>query len=87
MHPVLPLLSDGAIEMEEWSPRPKERAEAFKKTFKRDNVYIHGRPDCQTMRSQLPRRFGNSKRALEMLSRSNRRESISDDRIVAQINT
>jgi len=27
--------------MEEWSPRPKERAEAFKKTFKRDNVYIH----------------------------------------------
>jgi putative transposase len=32
-------------------------AEAFVKTFKRDYVYVHDRPDAQTVLSQLPQWF------------------------------
>ena len=39
------------------SPQSNGMAEAFVKTFKRDFVYIHDRPDAQTVLSQLPRWF------------------------------
>jgi putative transposase len=39
------------------SPQSNGMAEAFVKTFKRDYVYIHDRPDAQTVLSQLPRWF------------------------------
>jgi hypothetical protein len=32
-------------------------AEAFVKTFKRDYVYVHDRPDAQTVIAQLPAWF------------------------------
>lgn len=35
------------------SPQSNGMAEAFVKTFKRDYVYIHDRPDAQTVLSQL----------------------------------
>jgi len=39
------------------SPQSNGMAEAFVKTFKRDYVYIHDRPDAKTVRSQLPKWF------------------------------
>jgi transposase InsO family protein len=36
------------------SPQSNGMAEAFVKTFKRDYVYVHDRPDAQTVLSQLP---------------------------------
>ena len=39
------------------SPQSNGMAEAFIKTFKRDYVYVHDRPDAQTVLSQLPRWF------------------------------
>jgi transposase InsO family protein len=39
------------------SPQSNGMAEAFVKTFKRDCVYVHDRPDAQTVLSQLPRWF------------------------------
>ena len=39
------------------SPQSNGMAEAFVKTFKRDYVYVHDRPDAQTVLSQLPRWF------------------------------
>ena len=32
-------------------------AESFVKTFKRDYVYVHDRPDAQSVLAQLPRWF------------------------------
>jgi len=32
-------------------------AESFVKTFKRDYVYVHDRPDAQSVSAQLPRWF------------------------------
>jgi putative transposase len=39
------------------SPQSNGMAEAFVKTFKRDYVYVHDRPDAQTVLSQLSRWF------------------------------
>jgi putative transposase len=39
------------------SPQSNGMAEAFVKTFKRDYVYVHDRPDAQTVLAQLPRWF------------------------------
>jgi len=39
------------------SPESNGMAEAFVKTFKRDYVYIHDRPDAKTVMSQLPKWF------------------------------
>jgi putative transposase len=39
------------------SPQSNGMAEAFVKTFKRDYVYIHDRPDAQTVLSQVPAWF------------------------------
>ena len=39
------------------SPQSNGMSEAFVKTFKRDYVYIHDRPDARTVLSQLPRWF------------------------------
>ena len=39
------------------SPQSNGMAEAFVKTFKRDYVYTHDRPDTQTVLSQLPQWF------------------------------
>jgi transposase InsO family protein len=39
------------------SPPSNGMAEAFVKTFKRDYVYVHDRPDAQTVLSQLSRWF------------------------------
>jgi transposase InsO family protein len=39
------------------SPQSNGMAEAFVKTFKRDYVYVHDRPDAQTVLSQLPAWF------------------------------
>jgi putative transposase len=39
------------------SPQSNGMAEAFVKTFKRDYVYVHDRPDARTVLSQLPRWF------------------------------
>ena len=39
------------------SPQSNGMAEAFVKTFKRDYVYVHDRPDAETVLSQLPRWF------------------------------
>ena len=39
------------------SPESNGMAEAFIKTFKRDYVYIHHRPDAKTVMAQLPRWF------------------------------
>jgi putative transposase len=39
------------------SPQSNGMAEAFVKTFKRDYVYVHDRPDAQTVLSQLPQWF------------------------------
>ena len=36
------------------SPQSNGMAEAFVKTFKRDYLYVHDRPDAQTVLSQLP---------------------------------
>lgn len=36
------------------SPQSNGMAEAFVKTFKRDYVYVHDRPDAQSVLSQLP---------------------------------
>ncbi len=41
------------------SPQSNGMAEAFVKTFKRDSVYVHDRPDPQTVLSQLPHWFEN----------------------------
>jgi transposase InsO family protein len=38
-------------------PQSNGMAEAFVKTFKRDYVYVHDRPDAQTVLSQLPAWF------------------------------
>ena len=35
-------------------PQSNGMAEAFVKTFKRDYLYVHDRPDAQTVLSQLP---------------------------------
>jgi transposase InsO family protein len=37
------------------SPQSNGMAESFVKTFKRDNVYVHDRPDAQSVLTQLPR--------------------------------
>jgi putative transposase len=42
------------------SPRSNGMAEAFVKTFKRDYVYTHDRPDAQTVLSQLSAWFEDS---------------------------
>jgi transposase InsO family protein len=39
------------------SPQSNGMAESFVKTFKRDNVYVHDRPDAQSGLAQLPRWF------------------------------
>jgi len=39
------------------SPQSNGMAEAFVKTFKRDYVYVHDRPDAQTVLAQLPKWF------------------------------
>ena len=39
------------------SPQSNGMSEAFVKTFKRDYVYIHDRPDARTVLSQLSRWF------------------------------
>ena len=39
------------------SPQSNGMSEAFVKTFKRDYVYIHDRPDARTVLAQLPRWF------------------------------
>lgn len=39
------------------SPQSNGMAEAFVKTFKRDYVYVHDRPDAQTVLAQLPAWF------------------------------
>ena len=39
------------------SPQSNGTAEAFVKSFKRDYVYVHDRPDAQTVLSQLPQWF------------------------------
>jgi transposase InsO family protein len=39
------------------SPQSNGMSEAFVKTFKRDYVYVHDRPDARTLLSQLPRWF------------------------------
>jgi transposase InsO family protein len=39
------------------SPQSKGMAESFVKTFKRDYVYVHDRPDAQSASAQLPRWF------------------------------
>ena len=39
------------------SPQSNGMAEAFVKTFKRDYVYVHDRPDAKTVLAQLPRWF------------------------------
>jgi transposase InsO family protein len=39
------------------SPQSNGMAEAFVKTFKRDYVYVHDRPDARTVLAQLPRWF------------------------------
>jgi putative transposase len=39
------------------SPQSNGMAEAFVKTFKRDYVYVHDRPDARTVLSQLARWF------------------------------
>jgi len=39
------------------SPQSNGMAESFVKTFKRDYVYVHDRPDAQTVLGQLPRWF------------------------------
>jgi putative transposase len=39
------------------SPQSNGMAESFVKTFKRDYVYVHDRPDAQTVLSQLPAWF------------------------------
>jgi transposase InsO family protein len=39
------------------SPQSNGMAEAFVKTFKRDYVYVHDRPDARTVLSQLPAWF------------------------------
>lgn len=39
------------------SPQSNGMAEAFVKTFKRDYVYVHDRPDARTVLSQLPKWF------------------------------
>lgn len=39
------------------SPQSNGMAESFVKTFKRDYVYVHDRPDAQTVLTQLPRWF------------------------------
>jgi putative transposase len=39
------------------SPQSNGMAEAFVKTFKRDYVYVHDRPDARTVLSQLPNWF------------------------------
>ena len=36
------------------SPQSNGMAEVFVKTFKRDYLYVHDRPDAQTVLSQLP---------------------------------
>ena len=37
-----------------YSPQSNGMAEAFVKTFKRDYVYVHDRPDAKTVMAQLP---------------------------------
>lgn len=39
------------------SPQSNGMSEAFVKTFKRDYVYVHDRPDARTVLSQLPKWF------------------------------
>jgi putative transposase len=39
------------------SPQSNGMAESFVKTFKRDYVYVHDRPDAQSVLTQLPRWF------------------------------
>ena len=39
------------------SPQSNGMAESFVKTFKRDYVYVHDRPDAQSVLAQLPRWF------------------------------
>jgi transposase InsO family protein len=39
------------------SPKSNGIAEAFVKTFKRDYVYVHDRPDAKTVLAQLDRWF------------------------------
>jgi putative transposase len=41
------------------SPQSNGMAESFVKTFKRDYVYVHDRPDAQTVWSQLSAWFGD----------------------------
>ena len=55
------------------SPQSNGMAEAFVKTFKRDYVFVHDRPDAQTVLSQLPAWFedyneSNPHKALQMKS-------------------
>jgi putative transposase len=38
-------------------PRSNGMAESFVKTFKRDYLYVHDRPDAQSVLAQLPRWF------------------------------
>jgi len=40
-----------------YSPESNGVAEAFVKTFKRDYVYVHDRPDAMTVMAQLPKWF------------------------------
>ncbi len=40
-----------------YSPESNGMAEAFVKTFKRDYVYVHDRPDAMTVMAQLPEWF------------------------------
>lgn len=40
-----------------YSPESNGMAEAFVKTFKRDYVYVHDRPDARTVMAQLPAWF------------------------------
>jgi putative transposase len=39
------------------SPQSNGMAESFVKTFKRDYIYVHDRPDAPSVLAQLPRRF------------------------------
>jgi len=39
------------------SPQSNGMSEAFVKTFKRDYVYVHDRPDARSVIAQLPRWF------------------------------
>jgi len=56
-----------------YSPESNGMAEAFVKTFKRDYVYVHDRPDALTVIAQLPRWFedyneNHPHKGLKMLS-------------------